>query len=127
MKIPKRSESNGKKKIEMYLFGMMKTLEVVFSKKYTVLGLPASRHTLTEIHPEIIASSFIPCNSPSRRHWSKLFLLPLLWKLVNCDQNRMLRAIADRSTFGPRPNNIFYQFRPKCLFFTRLDRPVKNK
>lgn len=39
---------------------MVETLEVVFTKKRAILGLSAVRHTLAEIHPEIVTSPFVP-------------------------------------------------------------------
>lgn len=50
------------------LFGMVETLEIVFSKKRAVLGFPATRHALAEVHPEIIAPPFVSRYPPSRCH-----------------------------------------------------------
>jgi len=58
-----------KKEVGTYLFGMVETLEVIFTKKGTIFGLSAVRHTFTEIHPEIVASPFVSRYSPSRRHF----------------------------------------------------------
>lgn len=55
--------------IRLYLFGVVKTLEIVFTEKRAVFGFSATRHTLTEIHPEIITPPFVPSYPPSRRHW----------------------------------------------------------
>lgn len=52
------------------LLGMVEALEVVFAEKSTVLGLSAARHALAEIHPEIVAATFVSCDSPPRRHLS---------------------------------------------------------
>lgn len=48
---------------------MVKTLEVVFAKKNTVLGLTAARHALAEVDPEIVAAPFVPCDSPTGCHF----------------------------------------------------------
>lgn len=63
MKHRKEKERSG------YLFGMVETLEVIFTKESTIFGLSAVRHTFTEIHPEIVASPFVSRYSPSRRHF----------------------------------------------------------
>ena len=51
------------------LFGMVEALEVILTEKRAVLGLSAVRHALAKIHPEIVASPFVPRYSPSRRHF----------------------------------------------------------
>ena len=64
-----KSGKSERKVRSRYLFGMVKTFEVVFTKKRAILGLSAVRHTLAEIHPEIVTSPFVPRYSPPRRHW----------------------------------------------------------
>lgn len=50
------------------LFGVVETLEVVLAKERTVLGLAAARHALAEVDPEIVATAFVPCDSPAGCH-----------------------------------------------------------
>lgn len=47
----------------------MKALKIVFTKKRTIFRFSATRHTLAEIHPEIVTSSLVPSYPPPRRHW----------------------------------------------------------
>ncbi|KAJ0560022.1 hypothetical protein HanHA300_Chr06g0206881 [Helianthus annuus] len=47
-----------------YLFRVVKTLEIVFTEKRAVFGFSTTRHTLAEIHPEVVASSLVPCYPP---------------------------------------------------------------
>lgn len=60
--------NSGLHEMKRYLFGMVEALEVILTEKRAVLGLSAVRHTFAEIHPEIVASPFVPRYSPSRRH-----------------------------------------------------------
>ena len=50
------------------LFGMVETLEVVFTEESAVLRLSAARHTLAKVDPEIVASTFVSGDSPSWCH-----------------------------------------------------------
>jgi hypothetical protein len=44
---------------------MVEALEVIFTKENTIFGFSTGRHTLAEIDPEIIASTFVSCDSPT--------------------------------------------------------------
>ena len=50
--------------IERDLFRVVEALEVIFTEESAVLGLSALRHALAEINPEIVAPSFVSCDSP---------------------------------------------------------------
>nr|AFK36679.1 unknown [Lotus japonicus] len=43
---------------------MVEALEVIFTEESTVLGLSASRHAFAEVDPEIVAATFVSCDSP---------------------------------------------------------------
>ena len=47
------------------LFGVMEALEVILAEELAVLGLTAARHAFAEVNPEIIATTFVPIDSPS--------------------------------------------------------------
>lgn len=44
---------------------MVEAFEVIFTEESTVFGFSAGRHTLAEIDPEIVASTFVSGDSPS--------------------------------------------------------------
>lgn len=46
------------------LFGVVEALEIVLAEESAVLWLAAARHALAEVHPEVVASAFVPCDSP---------------------------------------------------------------
>lgn len=70
-----------------YLFGVVKTLEIVFTEKRAVLGFSATRHTLAEIHPEIITPPFVPCYPPAGRHWFWIWPYDFLLNLKKVDDD----------------------------------------
>lgn len=43
---------------------MVEALEVVLAEERAVFGLAAARHALAEVDPEVVASAFVPCDSP---------------------------------------------------------------
>jgi hypothetical protein len=43
---------------------VVEALEVVLAEESAVLGLAAARHALAEVHPEVVASAFVPRDSP---------------------------------------------------------------
>ena len=111
------------------LFRVMKTLEIVFAKERTILRFTTTRHTFTEINPEIVTSTLVARNPPSWRHCCSLQILSLSGRLFR--NGRVYKGSPDQPTQFLNQVSLQILFSYKIQTAILLDtllfvRPISN-